>query len=618
MAEGAPRKPPGPIGRWLRPARQSLRLTRKLRRLTGRFTPHVRRQLGRLIPAQVAGLGFVILGLLEPWPFKMIFDHIFLKTPLPEFLSPLEGLRVDNPLGLLNVFIAAIVLIAVLRGVCYYFQQLLTSRAGQQVVANIRLDLYSHLQQLSFSFHDRRRTGDLISRLTTDIRILRDLVVTLPIILCNELGLMIGMVVVMAVMDLQLTLIALITIPVLALLVRKYRKPMKSAIRKQREREGHLASVAAESLGAFKVVQGYHQEKSEVKRFSVGNKRSLRSGLKAARLEAKLRWASEISIAVVASVVLAVATRRVLAGALTPGDVLVFAAYLRALNRPLRRVSKINERLARGTASAERVTDLLNVEPDIQDRAGARRARVPRGEVCFEHVGFSYRGGPRIFHDFNLEIAPGERLAVVGSTGSGKSTLAALLPRFYDVSSGRIRIDGTDIRDVTLKSLRENISIVFQEPVLFATSIAENIAYGKPDATEAEIREAARLAGIAHIIEALDEGFETVLGERGGTLSGGQRQCVAIARAFIKHAPILILDEPTTGLDSANARLVLEALGPLMKDKTVLHISHQLEHIRDIDRVIVMKQGRIVREGGPALLEEGEALYPGEKSEVGP
>ncbi len=615
MAEGTPPRRPGLAGGWFKPARQSWRLSRKLGRLTGRFTPHVRRQLGHLVPAQISGLGYVLLGLLAPWPFKLIFDHVFLDRPMPGLLAGLEDLRLEQPLSLLNVFILAIVLIAVLRGVCYYFQQLLTSRAGQQVVAGIRLDLYSHLQQLSFSFHDRRRTGDLISRLTTDIRILRDLVVTLPIILCNELGLMIGMIVVMTFMDVQLTLIALITIPILAVLVKKYRRPMKQAIRKHREREGHLASLAAEALGAFKVVQGFHGERNEVKRFSKGNRRSLRSGLKAARLEAKLRWASEVSIALVAAVVMAVAARRVLGGVLSPGDVLVFAAYLRAFNRPLRRVSKINERLARGAASAERVTDLLDIEPDVRDRPGARQARVSRGYIHCKDVQFSYPGGGPVLRDVNLEIQPGERVAVVGSTGSGKSTLAALLPRFYDVSSGCITIDGMDVRDVTLRSLRRRIAIVFQEPVLFATTIAENIAYGKPDATGEEIREAAELAGIAPIIEALPEGYDTILGERGGTLSGGQRQCVAIARAFIKDAPILILDEPTSGLDAVSARLVLDALGRLMKGKSVLHISHQLEHVRDIDRVIVMRGGRIEREGGASLLNEGTRLYP-EPTEV--
>ncbi len=616
MAEARRQRKPGLVGAWLKSARQSVTLARRFSQFTGRFTPHVRRQLGRLLPAQVAGIGYLFLGLLEPWPFKMIFDHIFLGNTMPDMLSGLEGLRVDSPLSLLNVFIGAIILIAVLRGVCYYFQSLLTSRAGQQIVANIRLDLYSHLQNLSFSFHDRRRTGDLISRLTTDIRILRDLFVALPVILCNELGLMIGMVVVMALMDLQLTLISLVTIPILAVLVKRYRLPMKQAIRKQREREGHLASLAAETLGAFKVVQGFHRERCEVKKFSAGNKKSLRSGLKAARMEAKLRWASEISVAIVAAIIMAIAARRVLAGVLSPGDLLVFVAYLRAFNRPLRRISKINERLARGTASAERVTDLLEIERDIRDREGAVNARIPRGRIRYENVVFSYAGGEPVLHDVSLELQPGERVAVVGPTGSGKSTLAALLPRFYDVTSGRITIDDMDVRDVTLKSLRQRVAIVFQDPILFATSIAENIAYGKPDATPEDIREAAERAGIAHIIEALPEGYDTILGERGGTLSGGQRQCVAIARAFIKDAPILILDEPTTGLDTVNASLVMDALARLMEGKTVLHISHQLEYIRDIDRVIVMRAGRIVREGQASLLKEGASLYH-ENTEVG-
>ena len=599
-----------PLTGWLQPARQSVTLSRKLGHLTKRFSPHVRRQFSRLIPAQAAGFGVLILGLLEPWPFKLIFDHVFLDNEMSGPLAGLEQTRLDSPLTLLNIFIGAIVAIAILRGVFYYFQSLLTSRAGQQIVNNVRLDLYRHLQHLSFKFHDRRQTGDLISRLTTDIRILRDLFVSLPIILCNELGLMIGMIIVMAFMDVQLTLIALISIPLLMLFVKKYRRPMKAAIRKQREREGHLASMASEALGAIKVVQGFHQEKSEVQKFSTGNKQSLRSGLKAARMEAKLRWASEISVAIVAATIMAIAARRVLSDVLTPGDLLVFVAYLRAFNRPLRRISKINERLARGTASAERVTDLLEVESDVQDKPEAKTARIRKGHVRYENVRFGYQDGGEVLHEINLELNPGERVAVVGATGSGKSTLASLMPRFYDVTSGNITIDGTDVRDVTLNSLRRHIAIVFQEPILFATTIAENIAYGNPEATPEQIREAAREAGIASLVEALPDGYDTVLGERGGTLSGGQRQCIAIARAFIKDAPILVLDEPTTGLDKVNARLVMDALGHLMKGKTVLHISHHLEHVRDVDRVVVMAAGRITREGPPSLLEEGPALYP--------
>jgi ATP-binding cassette subfamily B protein len=420
---------------------------------------------------------------------------------------------------------------------------------------------------------------------------------------------MFGMITIMFVMDWQLSLIALLVIPILALLLKRYQYPMKSAIRKQREREGHLASIASEVLGAIKVVQGFHQEQSEVDRFTVQNKGSLRSGLRAARLEAKLKWASELAVALVTAIVLGIAAKQVLTGALSPGDILVFVAYLKTFNRPLRRISRLSERMARGTASGERILNMLKIEPSIKDSAGAIRAQRFRGEIAFKNVGFRYQKGPMVLSDISFHVSPGERIAIVGSTGCGKSTLASLLPRFYDPVAGVIMIDGKDIRDFTISSLRQNISLVFQEPVLFATTIAENIAYGKPGASQEEIVQAAQKAHIHMVIESLEDGYETSLGERGGTISGGQRQCIAITRAIMKNAPIVILDEPTAGLDRNSASLVMGALRELMTGKTVIIISHQLETIQDVDRLIVLRNGSIIQEGLPSQLLSDKDFY---------
>ena len=553
-----------------------------------RFVPYVRKQSRRLFLALIAGFGYTIIGMLEPWPLKLIFDNVFLQHPLPSFIPPLDKLL------LLKILIACIILIALIRGVFYYYQQLLTSRSGQQIVSALRVDLYSHIQQLSFSFHDRRRTGDLLARLTTDIRILREILISMPLTISNELLLMIGMITVMAIMDWQLTLIALMVVPILALLLKKYQKPMKNAIRKQREREGHLTTIASEVLGAIKVVQGFHQEKSEVDRFRSKNKNSLRSGLKATRLEAKFKWASDLAVAIVTAIVIGVASQRVLTGVLTPGDLLVFTYYLRTFNRPLRRIARLTERMARGTASGERILNLFNIKPKIQDLPKAIRAPRFKGRICYDNIKFHYQKDSTVLSGINFTINPGEHTAIVGPTGSGKSTIANLLPRFYDPSSGRILIDNEDIRNCTLGSLREQISVVFQEPILFATSIAENIAYGKPNADINEIKHAAEKAYIHKIIEALPKDYETVIGERGCTLSGGQRQCITIARAIIKNSPIVILDEPTSGLDMPSAKLVMSALRELMVHKTVILISHQKEIVNDVDRVIKLERGSLV------------------------
>ncbi|NGX41848.1 MAG: putative ABC transporter ATP-binding protein [Chlamydiae bacterium] len=561
------------------------------------FLPHVKKQSRLLFLSLIAGVFFTIVSMLEPWPLKLIFDNVFYNKATPRLLAPFVVPFKSDKLVLLNVLIVYVIVVATFRGIFYYFQQLLTSRAGQQIVSGVRVDLYSHLQRLSFSFHDRRRTGDMLARLTTDIRILRDILISLPLTITSELLLMVAMLSVMAVMDWQLTLMALMAVPVLILLMKKYRHPMKNEMRKQREREGHLTSIASEVLGAIKVVQGFHQEPKEVKRFSAQNTNSLKSGLKATRLEAKLKWASELTVAIVTAIILGVAGRRVLTGALSPGDLLVFVFYLKTFNRPLRRVSKITEQLARGTASGERILDLMQIEPGIEDLPHAIEAPCFRGEIRYENVWFNYKNGKPVLKDLNLTIEAGERVAIVGPTGSGKSTIVSLLSRFYEASSGRVLIDNMDVRDCTLNSLRKQISIVFQEPVLFATTIAENIAYGKPDATLEEIKQAAERAHIHQIIEALPEGYETVIGERGGTLSGGQRQCVAIARSLIKNAPIIILDEPTSGLDMFSAMLVMNALKELVTGKTVIIISHQQETIRDVDRVIELHNGNIVQEG---------------------
>ena len=575
-----------------------------------RLSHYARKRKGRLAVAAACTLGYVLLRMVEPWTLKVMFDNILLHGPLPRLLAPLEQLTGGRPLALLNLLIVVLLLLAASRGVLYYYQQLLSSLVGQGMVADLRLDLYSHLQRLSFSFHDRRRTGDLLTRLTADIRVLRDMFLSMPLSSIGDLALSLGMAVVMFLMDWQLTLIALAAVPGVVLLARSYRRPMKEAMRSQREREGDLATLAAEALGAFKVVQGFRREAYEVERFGLQNKRTMRSGMKTARLEAKLFWATEFSVAVVTCVILAVAVRRVLAGALSPGDLVVFFVYLRAFTTPLRRASKFTERVTRGIVAGERVLEMLDVEPALRDRRGAVDAGRVRGEIRYAGVTFAYRrDGSPVLAGIDLHIAPGERVAIVGSTGSGKTSLVSLIPRFYEVREGSVLIDDRDVRDLTLASLRRNVSLVFQEPVLFAATVAENIAYGKPDASPEEVVRAAERVGIHDIIAGLPEGYDTELGERGGTLSGGQRQCVAIARAMIMDAPIVILDEPTTGLDSQSSTLVLEALRRLIVGRTTLMITHQMQTVQEADRIVVLDGGRICEEGTHAALLAGGGLY---------
>jgi ABC-type multidrug transport system fused ATPase/permease subunit len=555
------------------------------------------------------GIGYSLAGLLEPWSLKIVIDNVLLNKKLSHFLAFFFPAGGDHRLPLLYAMMALIVLLAVARGFLYYYQKLLAARVGNEVGADIRLDLYSHLHHLSFNFHDRRRTGDMLTRLTSDIKLLRDIFISLPLTMTSDLLLVMGMIGVMFYMDWSLTLMALAILPSLGIMLRIYQGPLKAAARRQRDREGDVATIASEVLGAIKVVQGFQRERYEIDRFTVENKRSLRTGMKAARLEAKLHWYTEVAVAGVTALVVGVAAKRVMAGLFSLGDLTVFLRYLSTFTKPLRRVSNMAERSTRGAVAGERVLEMMEIEPMVRDLPGAIAAPRFEGEILFEGVSFSHLKSAAVLTDIHLEIRRGERMAIVGPTGSGKTSLVSLIPRFYDPTEGRVSIDGRDLREFTLASLRKRISLVFQEPILFATTIAENIGYGKPGATREEIIAAAEQAGIHPIIQALPEGYETVIGERGGTLSGGQRQCVAIARAMIKDAPIVILDEPSTGLDSRSSHLVGEALRRLMEGKTVILISHHLLSVEDVDRIIVIEGGRIVEEGThDALLSRG-GLY---------
>lgn len=607
----APPSSPGPtllrndLGqRW----RTATRQLRDLRRVFERLVPYLDERRGTLAGAFLTTIGYMLLRLLEPWPLKLILDNVLLEQPLPGALAFLEQWT-DSQSELLGILVAGMLLLAFVSGFFYYWQNVLSAHVGQHVVAGMRLDMYEHLQQLDFTFHDRRRTGDLLVRLTADIRLLRDALVKIPLELCENTLLMVSMAAIMLVMDWRLALLSMTVIPLLLLLVGRYRKPMKAAIRKQRRQQGNMATTAAESLGAYRMVQGFGLQKHEVRRFGSANKKDLKQGVKAARLEAKLRWSSNLAVGLITAVVIGVAAQRILAGALVPGDIIIFMTYLKAFARPLRRVSRTTERISRTTASGERIFELFDTVPAVQDLPGARKVSRVEGVISFERASLRHGRSPWSLRRVTLTVHAGERLGVVGPTGSGKSSLVSLIPRFYDATEGRVTIDGMDVRSLTLHSLRRQVALVFQEPVLLAMSVGENIQLGRPGASLEEVMEAARRADIHDTILGLEDGYDTVVGERGGTLSGGQRQCIAIARAMLKDAPIVILDEPTTGLDQRAATTVLAALRELMEGRTVLMISHDLHRLRDADRIVVLEKGRLVQEGSYEDLSDRAGLF---------
>ena len=594
------------LGRWLdRTSRQ----WRAFAAMATRLWPHARPRKRKLMKAFGLTFLFMLLKLLEPWPLKLVFDNVFGSRPLPAMLEPLADLAGGNRWIVIGCLSGSIVLLAVLSGFVYYHLSITSARLGQQVVSGLRLELWDHVQALPWSFHDRRRTGDLLVRFVADIRLLRDALLNLPLQLAEAGLLLVGMGIVMLLMDWMLALATFLVVPLVAVLVQRYRAPMKEAMRQQRRNEGVLADVTADALGAMKVIQAFGLEARESKRFSGANDRGVRSGNRAARLEAKLKWSSEVAVGTVTALVVGLAAQRIVSGALSPGGLIVFVSYLRSFVRPLRRVSKVTERAARTTTAGERILEILDLVPQVRDAPGAVEAPRLEGHVTFDHVGFEHREGAPVLQDVTLSLVAGERVGIVGPTGAGKSTLLSLVPRFHDPTSGRVLLDGHDVRGLTLASVRAQVSMVFQEPILFATTIAENIAAGKLGATQAEIEEAARRAGIHHVIESLPRGYQTELGERGGTLSGGQRQCVAIARAMMRDAPIVLLDEPTTGLDARAAMLVMDAQRELMEGRTVLVISHELRRLRDVDRVVVLHDGRVEQDGSFAELAGSAGLF---------
>lgn len=607
-AAGTARKQRGLTAALRRRRRRAARQATAFRATVARLAPYLRGRTTGLAVALLATLGYMMLRLLEPWPLKLIFDHVLLGVPLPPALAFLDAWAGSRG-ALLVLLASSIVGISLLSGFLYYWQNVLSAHIGQHVVAGLRSDLFGHIQRLDFSFHDRRRTGDLLVRIVADIRLLRDALVKIPLELSENTLLVIGMGVIMLFMDWQLALLSFMALPLLFILVGRYRKPMKSAIRQQRRREGDLATIASESLGAIRVVQGFGLEQQELQRFGGFNRRSVKQGVKAARLEARLRWSSDLAVGIITAIVVGVAGWRILAGALTPGDLIIFVAYLRTFARPLRRVSRTTEHVTRTTTAGERILEIFEREPAVRDAPDAVAIASLRGDIHFERVGLRHGRGPWVLRDIDLTVRAGERVGIAGPTGSGKSSLISLLPRFYDATEGTVSIDGHDVRSLTLGSLRSRIGFVFQEPVLFAMTISDNIAAGRPGADRRDVVEAARRAGIHDVISGLPDGYDTVLGERGGTLSGGQRQCVAIARAILRDAPIVILDEPTTGLDPRSAALVVDALQHLVHGRTVLMISHELNRLRDADRIVVLERGQLIQDGHYSDLSMRNGLF---------
>jgi len=569
-------------------------LTRKKLSIGSLLRPHI----GALLLGFLAIAGESAANLLQPWPLKIVLDDVLRSHNSHAWtMKIVQRIVGTDAIAVLKFACAAVLAIAVLDAICTYAEKYLTTSVAQWISYDLRLTIYAHIQKLSLAFHDNKRTGDLISRVTDDIEAIQSFIMNgLLGVLINAMTL-VGMIAVMFWLNWKFTLIALSVVPILFVVVYSYTRRIKEAAREVRKKEGEITSVVQEVLSSIRVVKAFAREDYEVRRLEQDSLEAVDIAMRARTLKAKLTPLVGIVVAVGTGLVLWFGARLVMSGSLTAGSLVVFILYLGKMYKPMQEISKMTDTYSKAAVGYERLQEVLETELEIKDLPKAKRAPKFRGEIEFEQVSFSYNPDSQTLKDVSFKIETGHVSALVGPTGAGKTSIISLLARFYDPEKGVIKIDGTDIKTFQQKSLRQQMSFVLQDTVLFHAPVWQNIAYGKPGSSRSEIIKAAEMANAAEFIERLPERYDTIIGERGMTLSGGQRQRIAIARAVIRNTPILLLDEPTSGLDSASEKLVFEALDRLMQGRTVVVIAHRLSTIQRADVIFVVDNGEIVERG---------------------
>ncbi len=568
-----------------------------------------RRTLAALVVAMLVQMA---MSLAVPWPLKVVLDNVVGSHPAPHWIAwLLPTLGGHGKPQIAAAAGIATVLIAVVTGIAMYVQSYLTESLGQCVGNDLRVRLYHHLQELSLAYYDTTRTGTILSTLTGDVQTIQSFASMSTLNIFTDMLTLVGMIVVMFWLHWDFALIALAVTPLLAIFIARVNKAVRLAVKEVRTRQSDLVSTLQEGLQAIQVVQAFGGEERQERHFREVSMETVTAWLKARRFSSLLSPVVGLAIALCTGLVIWRGSLLILAGTMTAGALTVFLAYLAKFFQPVRDLAQMTNTLAQVSVAFQRVTAVCDADQTIPERPAPQDPPRFRGAVAFENVEFGYDPTVPVLRDITFTIGPGQMVGIVGPTGSGKSTVVSLIPRFRDPDAGRITIDGVDITDFKLHGLRCQIGFVLQDTVLLRGTVRENIAFGRPDATEEEIIAAAKLANADEFIVRMPGGYDSLVGDRGGTLSGGQRQRIGIARALIRNSPILILDEPTAALDAESEELVIEAMERLMEGRTVITIAHRLSTLRDADKLIVIKDGTVAESGTHEELLALDGIYAG-------
>ena len=571
----------------------------------------VRPYRGTLFIILIAMVVETVMSLAAPWPLKVIIDNVAGGHRLPLWLRDMLGAAIGNESKMHIALLAGIaaVLIAGIGAIAGYVDSYFTESAGQYVAHDLRVRTFHHLQRLSLGYYDTHQTGTLLSTITTDVQTIQNFASSSMLGILVDALTLVSMLALMFWLNWRFTLVVLGVTPFLLFFVFRFKKAIKRATHAVRNEQANIVTVVQQTLESMPVIKAFDGQQIEEDQLINVSSATVRAALAARRIKSLLAPMVSATVALCTAVVMWQGSYLILAGGMTIGALTVYLSYLTKFFKPVKDLATTTNAIAQAAVGVERIRTVLEADAIIAECEDAIEPRNIKGEIIFQNVAFAYPDNPPVLKDVSFSVKPGQRVGIVGPTGGGKSTIVSLIPRFYDVIAGRVSIDGHDVREYKLHPLRDHIGYVLQDTVLFHGTILENIAFGRPSATHAEVAEAARLANAHEFIARMPHGYDTMVGERGLTLSGGQRQRIGIARVIVRNNPILLLDEPTAALDAESERVVMDALERLMKGRTVLTIAHRLATIRDADQIVVIAAGVVAENGTHHQLVARNGIY---------